>query len=425
MQDTARARPRYIAFSALLALVMLTASCGTASGGEVASADVPRATTDGVPPTAAVDAVNQLAVDLYTRLAGEPGNLIFSPYSVEIALAMARHGARGETRAQMDAVLRATAGLALDDGFNALAQALASRPGHKGDDMRNGDVELSTANALFGQRDTTFEQLFLEVLARYYGSGLRLVDYRVAADHARREINEWVEDQTKDRIVDLLPEGSLDAMTRLVLTNALYFKAPWAKRFGPIDGFSFTNAEGAVGSVPGMAVSKVGRYREGDGWRSGEMPYLGEELSMVVIVPDDLASFESSLDRERLERALRGPSRDLTSLQMPKFEFRTEVQLKSVLSVLGMPLAFDPERADFSAITTQEPLVISDVFHQGFIAVDEEGTEAAAATAVVFEAVSGAVGADLVVDRPFLFAIRDIPTGAILFLGRVTDPTVA
>jgi serpin B len=214
-------------------------------------------------------------------------------------------------------------------------------------------------------------------------------------------------------------------MTRLVLTNAIYFKAPWAKKFGPLDGLPFTGVDGAVSSVPAMSVSKVGAYRQGAGWRSGEMPYLGNELSMVVIVPDDLAAFESSLDAERLDVVLNGPSTGMASLQMPKFEFRTEAQLAQPLSVLGMPLAFDEGRADFSGITGDERLFIDDVFHQGFIAVDEEGTEAAAATAVVFEAVSGAIGGDLTVDRPFLFAIRDIPTGAILFFGRVTDPTAS
>jgi serpin B len=403
---------------------LIAASCGPSSGGEVARADVPRAPTEGTSSAVAVAAVNGLAADLYRQLAIDDANLVLSPYSVEVALAMARNGARGETRTQMDAVLRAGPGAELDAAFNVLDALLAGRSGHRGDDVRNGDIELATANAVYGQRDTTFETLFLETLARYYGAGVRLVDFKGAAEAARREINEWVADQTKDRIVDLLPDGSLDALTRMVLTNAIYFKAPWAKKFHPADSQPFTRVDGSVVSAPAMATTKIGTYGEGPGWRAASIPYLGNELSMVVIVPDDVTAFESSLDGDELGAILQATQQQLATLQMPKFGFRTEAALKPLLSALGMPLAFADD-ADFSGITTEERLRIDDVFHQAFIAVDEEGTEAAAATAVVFEAVSGPVGPSLVVDRPFLFAIRDDTTNAVLFLGRVMDPTVA
>lgn len=406
---------------AVMAVVLVGAGCARGAGANEARADVPRASIEGSSAQVAVGAVDALGADLYRRLAATPGNLVFSPYSVEIALAMARNGAKGRTRSEMDAVTHAGSGDDLDTSFNLLDQELANRPGHRGDKNRNGDVELATANALWGQQDTTFEPAFLSALARHYGAGMKLEDYKTAADAARADINAWASDRTKGKIVDLLPPGSLDNLTRLVLSNAIYFKAPWVKKFSPAPGLAFTKADGSVITIDGMATSEAATFGQGPGWRAAELPYLGGDLSMVVIVPDDLASFEKSLDGKRLESIVGGLHDPLTSLQMPKFSFRTTVSLHEQLSSLGMPAAFTDE-ADFQGITTQERLRISDVFHQAFIAVDEEGTEAAAATAVVFTAVSAPIGETLTVDHPFVFAIRDVKTGAVLFLGRVVDP---
>lgn len=411
-----------LAMASLLAVALLGLGCGKSAGAVEARADVPRAATAGTSPAAAVAAIDSLGTELYRRLAARPGNLVFSPASIETALAMTRQGARGETRTQMDAALHAGSGDELDQALNALDQQLAARAGHKGDDTRNGDVALSAANALFGQQGTTFEQLFLETLARYYGAGMRLVDYRSAAEAARLEINQWASDRTNGKIVDLLPAGSLDDLTRLVLVDAVYFKAPWVKRFEGNGDQPFTRPDGSVVSAPTMMTSKAGGYSEGPGWQAAEIPYLGDELSMVVIVPDDLAAFEGRLDGPTLATIVTGARESLTSLRMPKFSFRSQVSLREQLSALGMPLAFT-SAADFAGMTTAEQLKIDDVYHQAFIAVDEEGTEAAAATAVVMEAVSAPCCKSLVVDKPFLFAIRDVPTGAVLFLGRVTDPT--
>jgi serpin B len=407
---------------AVLVLVLVSTGCGRGAGATEARADVPRASATGSSPTAAVEGIDAFGTDLYRGLVAKGGNLVFSPYSVEIALAMARNGAKGQTRSQMDAVIHGGSGDDIDKSFNLLDQELSTRPGSKGDKNRNGDVELAMANALWGQKDTTFERPFLEVLAQHYGAGMKLEDYKTAAEAARSDINAWASDRTKGKIVDLLPKGSLDEMTRLVLTNAIYFKAPWVKKFSPMPGLAFTEADGSVIRVDGMTTNKVGTFGKGPGWKAGEIPYLGGELSMVVIVPDDLASFEKSLDGKMLASIVGGLHDQLATVQMPKFSFRTTASLKDQLSSLGMPLAFT-DQADFHGITTQEQLKISDVYHQAFIAVDEEGTEAAAASAVVFEAVSGPIGETLTVDRPFLFAIRDVKTGAILFLGRVVDPT--
>jgi serpin B len=408
---------------AALGLAGLVASCGGGAGA-VVTADVPRATpaADG---SAAAASTAGLAADLYRQIAASTdGNLLLSPYSIELALAMARNGAAGETRRQIDAVLRAGPGDELDQSLNALEQELADRSGPRGEKGGgNGDVVLSAANSIWAQKDYAFEQPFLDTLASDYGAGVHLVDYGKDADGARRKINGWVAHETHDRITDLLPDGSLDAMTRMVLANAMYFKAPWLEPLDDAGHLPFTSGAGAALSVPAMTGDEGGRFGAGPGYRAASLPYLGSELSMVLIVPDDLRSFEQSLDGATLAAVTGSIDQPLDGVQMPKFSFRTQVSLRDQLSALGMPLAFD-DGADFSALTKTEPVEVSDIYHQAFVAVDEEGTEAAASTAVVFKAVGKAVGGkSLIVDKPFLFAIRDTATGTILFLGRVTDPT--
>jgi serpin B len=388
-------------------------------------ADVVRA--DGSSDTAAaVASTDELGTDLYRRLLSDAGtdagNLLLSPISIELALAMTRNGAAGQTRDQMDHVLHTGAGDELDRSLNALDQALATRSGHRGDQNRNGDVALAVANSLWGQQGFRFEQPFLDTLASDYGAGMHVVDYGGDADGSRRTINQWVADRTDDKIPELLPGGSIDAMTRLVLANAVYFKAPWAAPFTEVGSQPFTRADGTVVSAPAMSASKTARTSSGSGWQAATIPYLGGELSMTVIVPDDLADFEQALDGSTLAAIAAAPAQPLGRLQMPTFTFRSSSQLQGPLSAVGMPLAFDPQAADFSAMTADDHLFVSDVYHQAFIAVDEQGTEAAAATASVMEATS-AISSSLVVDRPFVFVIRDEATGATLFLGRVTDPT--
>ena len=419
-----------------LALTILAASCGsngsTAGGGsgdgppvtgDLISADVARAPGSADTATA-VAATDAMGTDLYRRLVSDAGrgNLLLSPYSIELALAMTRNGAVGDTRTQMDAVLHAGDGDQLDRSINALDQALATRSGHRGTDARNGDVSLSVANSLWGQRGFELGQPFLTTLATDYGAGMRLVDYVADAQGARRTINQWVADRTNDRIPDLLPDGSLDDLTRLVLANALYFKAPWAMPFTDAGSQPFTRGDGTTVAAPAMTASENATYGAGPGWKAAAIPYVGRELSMVVIVPDDLSTFEQSLDGSTLASITGATTQPLGTLQLPKFTFRSTAQLKQPLTDAGMPLAFDAGQADFSAMSTHGDLSIGDVYHQAFIAVDEQGTEAAAATAVTMS-LSMAVSTNLVVDRPFVFVIRDDATGATLFLGRVTDPT--
>jgi serpin B len=310
--------------------------------------------------------------------------------------------------------------------LSALDQALAGRSGT----FPSGDgtmlpVTLRIANAPFAQRDLTLEKPFVDALGARFGAGLRLVDYKADPDAVRILINEWVAEQTEQRIPALLSPGIIDTLTRLVLVNAIYLKAPWREPFaeaatGPAP---FTLADGSAVEVPTMAGKRVRPYADGDGWRAVELAYVGGSLAMTVIVPDDLAAFEARLNAALIEEIVAGLAPVSVDLTLPTFDLETKVDLPDVLAAMGMPDAFDPDLADFRGITTEERLFIAAVVHQANIDVDEKGTEAAAATAVVMAGTSGPPReVSLRVDRPFLFALRDTDTGAILFLGRVADP---
>jgi len=341
------------------------------------------------------------------------------------ALAMTYAGARGVTAEEMAAVLHVD----LDDpafhaAMNALDLALESRSFKSGDDR----VQLSIANSLWGQDGLAFEQPFLDTLAEDYGTGMRLVDFKAAAEKARVQINDWVASQTNDKITDLIPAGVLNDLTRLVLVNAVYLDATWALQFDPNDTSdgSFTTLAGTQVTVPMMRQTSSFSYAKGDGWQAVQLPYSGNKLAMLLIVPDQgrFTDVEQELGSGLLSEAVAGLSPASVALTVPKFTFRTQAQLGSALKTLGMPTAFDPNSADFSGMTTEEQLLIDEVIHEAYIAVDEEGTEAAAATAVVMRATSAPmVDVTFEIDRPFIFALRDTETGALLFLGRVTDPS--
>ena len=406
--------------AAIAGLIM--SACGPAAAQEIRSG-APRASAD---PAAAQDvraAMDAFSADLYKVLAREPGNLVLSPYSVGAALAMTRTGAVGETLAQLDTVLHAALSEDLSAGFNALDQALAKRPGKYKVGDRTLELELATANRLWGQQDFTFEAAFLDTLARDYGAGMQIVDYKTAHEAARRTINDWVAARTRERITDLIPQGVLDALTRLVLTNAIYLKAAWLHPFSDAVPDTFHRADGSGVQAQLMSQGENLAYGAGDGYQAVRLPYVGG-LAMVVIVPDagKLDSFERGLDGATLRRIASGLSSTPVVLSLPKFSFRSTALLKDALSELGMPVAFTA-RADFSGMTKQEPLVIAEVIHQAFIAVDEKGTEAAAATAVVMRGTAAPQRQiELKIDRPFLFLIQDDETGAILFMGRLADP---
>jgi len=374
----------------------------------------------------AVAAMHALGAGLYGELAAKPGNLALSPYSVAVALAMTRNGARGRTLAEMTEVLGGVEPDRLNGGLNALTWYVESLAGAREKlDGEQAEIALRAANQLFGERTMTFEEPFLDVLAREYGAGLRTVDFRGDPEAARVAINDWTADRTEDRIQDLVPPGVLNTLTRLVLVNALYLKAPWEQPFEEqltSDG-DFHLLDGSTVEVPMMVRQlEVGGLGSGDGWRALQLPYAGRELAMTVVLPDEGRFAEVEGRLAELPAVLDAVRPTPVAVTLPRWTFRTQAPLKAALSALGMPTAFQDGRADFSGVTEEAELFLSAVLHQAFIAVDEEGTEAAAATAVVMQDESAPLLEPFVADRPFLFVIHDVEHGTPLFLGRVVDP---
>jgi len=395
----------------------------------LATSDVRRRTGDPEAMAEVAAAVRSFTTDLYREAArGARDNLVLSPYSVFVALAMTRNGARGTTAAEMDAVLHSPGPGRLDPGTNALTAHVANRAGRRrGTDRAEGRVGIALASSLWGQQGMSWRREFLDTLAQEYGAGMHLVDYVDDAEGARRRINTWTSEHTDGKIRDLVPEGVIYGLTRLVLVNAVHFKAPWEE---PFEGGTATRPFRLLdgGSVDVELMSQPFRhadYAEGDGWVAARLPYLGRELAMALVVPDDLAAFEEGLDGGSLADLL-GSLRPVGPVQveMPRWDFRSRVALKDTLQALGMPTAFEEDRADFTGITTDQQLLIDQVLHEALVVVDEKGTEAAAATGVV----AGVTGApteppkDVVLDRPFLFVVHDVETGTPLFVGRVVDP---
>ncbi len=365
---------------------------------------------------------NAFGLGLYAELRSEPGNVFLSPASIELALGMTAAGARGKTRAQMIDVLELERlGRRHQAALGALNRTLGE--GRAG-------VELSLANALWGQRDEPFKKPFLAALRKRYGAGLRLLDFRTAAEAARKTINTWVADKTAQKIQDLLQPGDVDDATRLVLTNAIYFKGEWKVQFDPKRTMNqrFRLGEGEKVHVPMMRVTERFAYAERGGLQLLELPYRGGGLGMVIALPaevDGLAAIEAELDTETLAdwfSALDSRPRKVR-VMLPRFEIQARYQLCDKLTALGMRLAFS-SAADFRGMSKLAGLYISKVIHKTFVKVDEKGSEAAAATAVVMTRGIGAKPqAPLFrADRPFLFLIRDRASGAVLFLGRLANP---
>ncbi|MBN1947069.1 MAG: serpin family protein [Bradymonadales bacterium] len=401
------------------------------TGGEVLASEVEREESPEIEDAELIELVEgntAFAVDMYQTLDGQAeGNLFFSPISISIALAMTFAGADGLTLQEMAETLHFTLPEErLHPAFNALDQELASRgQGAQGQDGEK--FRLRMVNAIWGQTGYPFLQSFLDLLAQNYGAGLRLLDFRADPEGCRQTINYWVAFQTEDRILDLLPSGSIETVTRLVLTNAIYFNAAWLLAFdeestteGP-----FYPPEGSPVIAPLMNLGGTLAYQRATGYQAVELLYDGEEISMVVILPDEglFESFEETLSGDQLDLVVGGLVPTEMNLTLPRFEFTVEFQLSEALIELGMGHAFFG--ADFSRMDGTYNLAISEVFHKAFVLVDEAGTEAAAATAVVVNDCTSEPPSTphMVVNRPFLFLIRDVQTGTVLFLGRVLDPT--
>lgn len=383
------------------------------------AAVIKRAPLSKADVAAVVEGNNAFAFDLYARLKIKEGNLIFSPYSISTALAMTYAGARGETAAQMEKTLRFALGQEkLHPAMADLVDDLNARGGE-------GEYELVVANRLWGQTGYRFLDPFLALNRAYYGAGLEQVDFARATEGARKTINAWVEKQTRDKIKELLKPRVITPLTTLVLTNAIYFKGSWANEFkkertadAP---FHVTPRETVA--VPMMRQTVKFGYTETHGMQVLEMPYVGDDLSMVILLPrkaDGLAEIEASLGCANLKTWVSRLRKQKVAVFMPRFKIEFGLDLAKTLKAMGMPLAFGGG-ADFSGMDGTRALYISAVIHKAFVDVNEEGTEAAAATAVVMTK-NGSRTPVFRADRPFLFLIRDRATGSVLFIGRVTDP---
>ena len=394
----------------------------------------------------AATSTNQLAVDLHRQLATGNENLCVSPYSIESALAMTFAGADGETRTEMARVLHFPSDVsAVSASFASLQRSLEEMSVKTAELVKESKrfggpsepITLNIANRLFAQKGYDFRNAFLSLVKQDYRAAFEPLDFVADASKATQHINRWVADQTRDRIRDLIPAGALNETTRLVLANALYLKAPWA------DPFSENATQPELFHVHGSAPVDVPTmqkrderfgYAKREGYSAVSLPYAGNDLQFLVLLPDDvngLRAFESKLTSEMLAGCAKLETRDV-DLHLPKFKIEPPtVALAEKFEALGMKTAFDQPRgsANFDRMAPRKPndyLYISQIFHKTFIAVDEKGTEAAAATAVAMMAATARIQrpppVEVKVDRPFLYAIQHVPSGVCLFLGRVTDP---
>jgi len=416
---------RIFIFSALVSILLSACNGGPAGTAQSTRAREKNPTVSESDLKTLVDGNNAFGLDLYQTLRSQDGNLILSPFSVSLALAMTYAGARGETETQMADVLNFGPQDQVHNTFNALDLALEESPIVLDKDQE--PMQLSIANSVWAEQTFTFLPDFLDTLSVNYGAGIQLMDFINSPDPSRKIINQWVSDETKDKINNLLPENSITSDTKMVLVNAIYFKADWLSPFDANDTYdsSFKLLDGSEVTVPMMGQQLYIPYFVGDGYAVAELPYAGESAVMTLLVPDEgrFEEIEAQVDGAMFNEALANLAPADVTLRMPKFEFESPFNLSDALIEMGMPLAFDENRADFSGMTDQQDLYIGNVIHKAFVAVDEKGTEAAAATAVVMEGATAMMPENvLTINRPFLFFIRDVETGQILFIGRVLNP---
>ncbi len=406
-------------FSFLFGLSIFLSGCmgsSTPSKDENASASV-------------VEANNQFAFDLYAQYAKDPGmngvNIFFSPYSITTALAMTYEGANGKTAEEMQSVLH----LPKDDAMRRSGYAQLYN-------AMNGEekpYKLSTANALWAQNDFKFSDDYFSIISDYYDGKIANLDFVDDPQGSRETINTWVEDQTNDKIQDLIPADLISSGTRLILTNAIYFQGKWVKQFNKQDSHNrdFKVTPDEIVKVKMMMRTDEDaefRYTKNSEVQILEIPYSGEEISLLILLPnDDITSLEKSISSEKVTQWKEGLVKQRVNIYIPKFKFETKYSMSETLKKMGMPTAFSAD-ADFSLMTGNADLYIGGVIHQAFVEVNEEGTEAAAATAI-----SGMIMAPMneeapripvfIADHPFIFIIEEVSTGNILFMGRVMDPT--
>ncbi len=418
---------------AVLAAVVLTAACAApAAGIETIRSDADLDVTD-VPAAdvaAVVEGDTEFALDLL-RLAADGDNVFLSPFSITTALGMTEAGARGETREQIAAVLHESLA---DDALHPARGALLARVNEvepMPDDADGEPLTLRAVNSLWLQSGYPLLSSYLDVLAGSYDAPARLVDYVADTEAARAAINDWVEEQTEGRIEDMIPAGSVNELTRLVLTNAVYFLGSWREPFAADETVDapFTRGDGGSVTAPFMHTAGDFTYLAGDGFQAVRLPYWGG-ASMLLLLPDGTpGELLAALDADRL-MSIRSESRSqpFSELALPRFEFRYDLELVPLLEQLGMTVAFDPPvgdgGADFTGMAAERELYITGILHKAFVSVDEAGTEAAAATAIIVGATSAPVEEPIVLrfDRPFVFLVQHDATGSLLFAGVLENP---
>ena len=404
--------------SHLLLVAVMTAvimACGTAG----AESDVPPEDAQAL-----AGRNREFAVAIFHELRTEEGNLFFSPYSLSVTLAMTYAGARGETEREMGEVLRFAG---FEDRVHPAFASLDARLYTIND---RGNVEITTANAIWPAKGYPFLAEFLSLIEGSYGSSITPIDYAGAPEKARLQINKWAEDRTAGRIKDLIPSGVIRPLVKLVLTNAIYFKGSWMRPFDETSTAPelFHRAHREWVKVPMMKMESRFRYREGDTGKVLVLPYEGQDISMVLFLPSgplSLEEMEAGLTAEGIGRAIMSTSYEVVDVWLPKFRIESLFTLNEPLKSMGMEMAFSTAAADFSGMAgARHPLFISAVLQKAFVEVNEEGTEAAAATAVVMETESvGGEPVEFHADRPFVFVIWENVNGSILFMGRVADPS--
>jgi serpin B len=424
---------RRVLFAAAIVLLLVACGLGTYFWSRVPPvAPSPPSTIAPGDPQArkvVVQGSNAFAFDLYERLSGDSGNLIYSPYSISAALAMTRLGAQGETADQMTKVLQLpTEPSQVSEGYANLLHELngVGKP---------RQFQLLTANAIWPQKGLPFRPAYTATLQSHFGASAQELDYKSDPEQARLTINAWVAEQTKQKIPELLDKGIIKKDARLVLTNAVYFKAGWAEAFDKdltSQGDFHLDATRKI-QLPIMFQALKLTYHEGNGFQAIELPYKDQDVSMMIVLPrklDGLSALEKVLPKELLTKGLRKSVPKEVRVRLPRFKLNFKLDLREKLMGMGMPLPFRKEMPlpDFSGMTEYQPVGIGHVIHEAVIEVDEEGTVASAATGVVMETVKSTAPSEpsLVfnADHPFLFVIRDQRTGCILFMGRVTNPQV-
>jgi len=360
---------------------------------------------------------NKFAFDLYSQLAkNNEKNVFFSPWSIYTALAMTYEGARGRTAEEMESVLH----LPEDDDVRRPSFAWIHNRLNE-----NEEYELESANALWAQEGHSFLDSYFGIIENYYGGEIANLDFENGAEEARKAINDWVSEKTGGRIEELIEEGMLTPLTRLVLTNAIYFKGEWAKQFDEdaTRPENFWVGPGRTVEVPMMSLTGEFNYTETEEFEALEMPYEGGDLSMLILLPKTrfgLSDLEKDIGPSLLNEIRGGLREQTVDVYMPRFELRTDYELSDALKEMGMASAFSGGIADFSGMDGTRDLFMDLVAHQAFVRVDEGGTEATAATGVV---VILGIHKTFRADHPFLFIIQQTETGNILFMGRVIDPS--